>query len=160
MNKHSETGMAEDLIRSIVQTGCAEVHAKTLYEKAVAELENGLIDIEKDEVLESQLNKLDELKKEINALASLRRKTTLTLYNMFNGDKTYWCQVKHLGIAMYTLFEAYEASDNDLVLLDLALEANKQFIKAMTHFLGTEITDCASCFSDAMKAKEKNDGEL
>ena len=45
-NKHSSDGIAEDMIRSFVQVGCAELHAKTLLEKFSAELENGIVDVE------------------------------------------------------------------------------------------------------------------
>ena len=50
-----------------------------------------------------------------------------------------------------TVFEAYEASDNDLELLNLAYEANKAFVSALSRFLGIELTDCAACFADSMK---------
>lgn len=150
-NIHSSDGMAEDLIRSIVQIGCAEVHAKTLYEKTVAELENGLIDIGNDDVVQSRLKKIESIKEEISSYASIRRKTMLYLFGMFDGDKNYWCEIKHLGIAAYTLFEAWEASDNDDDLLDIAMEAQKAFTRALCAFLGKEITDCAACFADMIK---------
>lgn len=153
-NPNSSDGMAEDLIRSIVQMGCAEVHAKTLYEKAVAELENGLIDIGNDDVVQAQLKKIESIKEELSSYASIRRKTMLYLFGMFDGDKSYWCEIKHLGIAAYTLFEAWEASDNDDDLLDVAMEAQKAFTRALCVFLGKEITDCAACFADMIKEKE------
>ena len=139
------------MIRSIVQMGCAEVHAKTLYEKTVAELENGLIDVENDDVVQAQLKKIETIESEIASYASIRRKTMLRLFDMFQGDKSYWCEIKHLGIAAYTLFEAWEASDNDETLLDLANEAQKAFTRALCAFLGKEITDCAACFADMIK---------
>lgn len=150
-NEHSSDGMAEDIIRSIVQMGCAEVHAKTLYEKAVAELENGLIDIGNDDVVQTQLKKIEAIKEEISSYASIRRKAMLYLFGMYKGDKNYWCEIKHLGIAAYTLFEAWEASDNDDDLLDIAMEAQKAFTRALCAFLGKEITDCAACFADMIK---------
>lgn len=152
-NENSSDGMAEDLIRSFVQTGCGEIHAKTLYEKAVAELENGIIDIDDADVVKNQLEKIEQIKEEISELAELRRKIMIQLFEMYDGDKTYWCQVKHLGIGAYTLFEAYQASDDDQSLLDLANDANKAFIKALSHFLGMTPVDCAACFSDMLKAK-------
>lgn len=152
-NIHSSDGIAEDMIRSIVQMGCAEVHAKTLYEKAVAELENGLIDVENDDVVHAQLKKIEAIEGEIGSYASIRRKIMLRLFDMFQGDKSYWCEIKHLGIAAYTLFEAWEASDNDETLLDLANEAQKAFTRALCAFLGKEITDCAACFADMIKEK-------
>lgn len=72
------------------------------------------------------------------------------LFEMFDGDKDMWCQAKHLGIGAMCLFEAYEGSD-DPDLLAMAYEANKEFISAMSRFLGIEWTDCASCFSDYLK---------
>ena len=148
-------GTAEDMIRSFVQIGCAEGHAKTLLEKFTAELENGIIDITDEEVVKKQTEKIEEITEEIDALAELRRSIMLKLFDMYDGDKNYWCMVKHLGVGAYTLFEAYQASDDDTELLTQALEANKSFIKAMSRFLGTEITECASCFSDLLKARKE-----
>lgn len=154
-NKHSSDGIAEDMIRSFVQIGCAESHAKTLLEKYQAQLENGLIDVTKPDVVQAQVEKIDDTVQEINSLAQLRRGIMLRLFELFDGDKDYWCEVKHLGIGAYTLFEAYQASDDDPTLLNLANEANKRFIKALTRFLGVPITECASCFSDILKAQKK-----
>lgn len=151
-NPNSETGIAEDLIRAYIQFGCAEIHAKTLYEKTNAELENGMIDVEDSEQLQKQLEKSDMFREDINTYASLRREVMRKLTDLFpNGDKSMWCQAKHLGIGMMTLFEAYQGSDDDIELLHTAYEANKAFVKAMTRFLGVEIGDCAACFSDALK---------
>lgn len=150
-NKHSTDGIAEDIIRSFVQIASAEMHAKTLLEKRVSELENGFIDLETD--LEQQLSKISELKIEINDLAELRRSDMLYLFDLYGGqgDKEKWCTVKHLGIAMMTAFEAWQASDNDEALLTSALDKNKLFIKAVSQFLGVEVTECAACFADILK---------
>ena len=152
-NPMSSSGIGEDILRSIVQFGCAEVHAKTLYEKTRAEIENGIIDIENKEVRETALEKMEEYRQDMGNYAQLRRRAMLSLYKMFEGDKDMWCQIKHLGVASYTLLEAYEASDEDMDLLELAYDANKEFVKAVTRFLGVGITDCASCLSDLFKAK-------
>lgn len=154
-NTLSETGMAEDMIRSYVQFGCAEIHAKTLYEKATAELENGLVDVTDQEVLAKQLEKVEAYREDIGTYADLRRNIMRKLLSMFDGDKDMWCQAKHLGIAMMTLFEAYQASDDDPDLLQMAYEANKAFTKAMSRFLGAEISDCAACFSDFLKGNNE-----
>lgn len=156
-NKHSSDGIAEDMIRAFTQMGCAETHAKTLLEKFQAQLEDGLIDVSNPEVVDKHIRKINETIEEINDLASSRRAIMLRLFEMYDGDKDYWCEVKHLSISAYTLFEAYQASDDDTTLLNLALEANRRFIRALTHFLGVEITDCAACASDAIKAKERKD---
>ena len=155
VNRNSSDGFAEDLIRAFTQVGCAESHAKTLLEKATAELDNGLIDIENHEVVEKQIEHINDLTDEINELAELRRDMMRYLQKMYpDGDKNYWCMVKHLSIASMTAFEVYQASDDDPELLNMALEANKRFVKALTHFLGVEISDCAACFADMIK-KEK-----
>lgn len=150
-NKDSEVGQAEDMIRAFVQFGAAEIHAKGLYEKATAELENGYINIEDNEVLQKHLDKCEQYRLDIETYANLRRSVTRKLFSMFDGDKDAWCLVKHLGIGAMTLFEAYEASDNDLELLNMAYDANKAFVLAMTRFLGVEISDCAACLSDSLK---------
>ena len=153
-NKLSETGMAEDLIRSFVQFGASEIHAMNLYYKTQAELENGLVDIEDNSVLQAHIAKGEQYREDIETYANLRRSVMKHLFEMFDGDKDVWCLVKHLGIGAMTVFEAYEASDNDLELLGFAYEANKAFVNAMSRFLGVEITDCAACFADAMKGVE------
>lgn len=147
-------GIAEDLIRSIVQLSCSELHAKTLYEKFTAELENGLIDTENTEVVDKQVGKIEEALADLNELAQLRRRAMLTLYNLYNGDKSYWCQIKHLGAASYCLMECYLASDDDSELLQLAMDANRAFVRAISQFLGVEITDCAACLSDYLKGQK------
>lgn len=157
-NKHSSDGIAEDMIRAFTQMGCAETHAKTLLEKFQAQLEDGLIDLNNPQLVEQHIKKINDTIEEINDLASSRRAIMLRLFEMYDGDKDYWCEVKHLSISAYTLFEAYQASDDDSTLLNLALEANKRFIRALTHFLGVEITECAACFSDLVKAKEIKNG--
>lgn len=151
-------GVAEDLIRSFVQVGCAEVHAKTILEKYNAQLENGLIDLNDNKAVLEQTDKITAITDELNNLAELRRGLMLRLFNMYDGDKDYWCLVKHLGIGAYTLFEAYQASEDDPELYTLALEANKRFIYSLTHFLGVEITECAACFADILKSERDNNG--
>ncbi|MEI5994032.1 hypothetical protein [Candidatus Enterococcus mansonii] len=154
-NKHSTDGIAEDLIRSFVQVASAEMHTKTLLEKRVSELENGLIDLET--ALEMQLQKITDMKEEITVLAELRRADMLYLFELYGsrGDKEKWCTVKHLAIAMMTAFEAWQASENDEALLSTALTKNKLFIKALTQFLGVEVTECAACFADIIKGGQK-----
>ena len=155
-NSMSESGIAEDMIRSYVQFGCAEIHAKGLYEKAMAELENGLIDVEDEEVLQKQLDKCNQYQDDINEYAQLRRNVMRKLFEMFDGDRDMWCQAKHLGIGAMTLFEAYQASDDDPELLNMALDANSSFVNAMSRFLGVEITSCSACFADALKGTDDN----
>lgn len=151
-NVDSETGMAEDMLRSIVQLGATEMHYQTLYNKSVAQLENGLIEVEKDEVREKQLDKINRYREEINDVADVRRKMMRKLFSLFDGgNKDAWCLIKHLGVASMTAFEAYQASNDDAELLDLYYDINKEFNKAVTDFLGAEITDCAACLSDFLK---------
>lgn len=157
-NSLSESGIAEDLIRSYVQFGCAELHAKTLYEKTIAELNNGVVDVEDAEVVQKHLERAQMFRDDINSYAEMRRGIMRKLLDMFpSGDKSMWCQAKHLGMGMMTLFEAYQGSDDDAELLHMAYEANEAFTLAMSRFLGVEITSCASCFADALKGV--TDGE-
>ena len=154
VNKNSEVGSSEDLLRAVVQMGAAEIHAMGLYFKTTAEMENGLVNIDDPEVLQKQIDKAEMYREDIETYATLRRQMTTALKDMVGTDeanKDMWCMVKHLGLSMMQCFEAYENSDNNLELLNLAYEANKAFTKAVTRFLGIEITDCASCLSDSMK---------
>lgn len=160
MARIMQDGTAEDLIRSFTQIACAENHAKTILEKYEAQLENGLIDGNDPEAVNAQLEKINDIMLEINAMADLRRGVMHHLMTMYNGDVDYWCMVKHLAVGAYCAFEAYQASDDDAELYGLYLEANKRFIKAMSHFLGVEITECAACFADALKTKGDDNDTL
>lgn len=152
-NRHSTDGLAEDMIRSFVQVASAEMHAKTLLEKRTSELENGLIDLDDEEVLAKQFAAINSLKEAIHELAELRRADMLYLFELYGkqGEKEQWCTVKHLGIAMMTAFEAWQASDQDEFLLSGYLKKNKLFLRAVTEFLGVEVTECAACFADILK---------
>ena len=158
-NKYATDGIAEDIIRSFVQIATLEMHTKTLLEKRVSELEYGMID---EDDIEEQIEVIKELEVEIHELTKLRREDMLYLYEMYGsvGDKEKWCSVKHLGIGMMTAFEAWQASDNDPQLLRGALKKNQYFIKAISAFLGVEITECASCFANILKTnKEEKENE-
>ncbi len=160
-NPYSESSQAEDLIRALVQMGCAEVHAMTLYFKATAELDNGLIDVTDNEVVQKQIEKIEMFKEDIHNYADLRRRMTKTLFDLFDNDKKdklLWCQIKHLGLSAYQIMETYEASNDNPELLLLAYETNKAFTKAISRFVGVEVTECASCLGDALKG-ENNDKE-
>lgn len=154
-NSNSTSGLSEDLVRSFIQVGCAELHLKTLLEKRISELENGMV---KEENLSKHIETISDIESDMEELAQVRREEMLYIFNAFggNGDREQWCMVKHLGLASFTAFEAYQASDSDPDLLHMAVELNKKFIKAMTKFLAFEITDCAACFADMMKG-ENND---
>ena len=160
VNKNSEVGAAEDLLRAVVQMGAAEIHAMGLYFKTTAEMENGLVNIDDPEVLQKQIDKAEMYREDIETYATLRRQMTTALKDMVGTDeanKDMWCMVKHLGLSMMQCFEAYENSDNNLELLNLAYEANKAFTKAVTRFLGIEISSCSACLSDALKGVEKGE---
>ena len=153
-NVNSEVGSAEDLLRAVVQMGAAEIHAMGLYFKTTAEMENGLVNIDDPEVLQKQIDKAEMYREDIETYATLRRQMTTALKDMVGteeANKDMWCMVKHLGLSMMQCFEAYENSDNNLELLNIAYEANKAFTKAVTRFLGIEITSCSSCLSDALR---------
>lgn len=152
-------GISEDLIRAFVQVGCAEVHAKTLVEKYNAQLENGLIDLNDSGAVLRQTDKITAITEELNNLAELRRSLMLRLFDMYDGDKDYWCLVKHLAISSYCAFEAWQASEDDAELYSLALEANKRFIWSLSQFIGMEPVDCASCFADLLSAKRRQGKE-
>lgn len=151
-------GAAEDLIRAFVQMGCAELHMKTLVEKYNAQLENGLIDLSDDEAVSKQIEKIRDSEYELATLAECRRGLMLRLKDMYECDDDYWCIVKHTGLAMYCAFEAYQATE-DADIYNEYLDANRRFIHALTHWLGVEITDCAACFADALKAERNKDVE-
>lgn len=152
-----QDGISEDLIRAFVQVGNAELHMKTLVEKYNAQLENGLIDTTDGDALNRQIEKITTATDEVNELAETRRSLMLILKEMYDGDPDYWCIVKHTALAMGCAFEAWQASDDDSALYGAYLETNKRFTKALTHFLGVEITDCAACFGDILSARNRKE---
>lgn len=157
MSRIVSDGAAEDLIRSFVQMGCAELHMKTLVEKYSAQLENGLIDVTDNEAVNKQVEKINDAADELTAIAEVRRGLMLRLMDMYDCDKDYWCIVKHTGMAMYCAFEAYQATDDADIYMEY-MQCNRRFIHALTHFLGVEVTDCASCFADILAAERNNNG--
>lgn len=156
-NINSEVGSAEDLLRAIVQMGAAEIHAMGLYYKTSAEMENGLVNVDDNEVLQKQIEKSEMYREDIETYADLRRRMMSALMEMVGTDeanKDLWCMVKHLGLSMMQTFEAYENSENNLTLLNLAYDANKAFTKAVTRFLGIEVNDCAACLSESLRGEQ------
>lgn len=154
-NEMSSSGAAEDLIRAFQQMGCAEVHLKTLYEKTIAEMENGLVDMTDADVQQMMIEKLTDYREDLIQCANLRRRMMVSCFEMFSGgDKDVWCMVKHLAVSAYCAWEVWQASDDDPELLDIAVEANKMLTKYITRFLGMEVTSCASCLSDYLKGKD------
>lgn len=147
-NKLSSEGLLEDLMRTMVELVCAELHEKTNLERLNADLELGEIDqLEFDQLEPDYIQNLDEV-------TQLRRATTKMIYDLSGGKGNIkkWCLTKHVAGAMYTAFEAYQASDNDMALYDLYLGINKYFIKVMTEFMGLPVISCASCLTDILKS--------
>ena len=149
-------GLSEDLIRAFQQAACAEGHYKTLIEKYNSEMENGLIDVEDDDVRNAHLEKLNGAIQELNELAEIRRAMMLHVMNRYEkADKSMWCVVKHLALSEYNAFEAYQASDNNAELLNIWLSMRGRFINAVTRWLGIEVTDCVACYEDAIRAERR-----
>lgn len=154
-NTLSSSGMAEDMIRAFQQMSCAELHLITLYQKTLAELENGIIDVEDDEIRNAHIEKAEQYREDLINVTNCRRDMMRACFEMFDdGDKDVWCMVKHLGASSACAWEVWGASDDDPTLLQIAVEASKLFTRFITQFLGMEITDCASCLSDYLKGEE------
>ena len=116
-------------------------------------MDNGLIDVTDAEILQSQLAKIGTFRSMMEEVTDMRRKLMVKLYSIGTGDKDYWCLVKHLGTGAFQAYETYMASDDDSELYNLWLESNKLFVKAVTGFLGYEVTDCAACLHDYLKGE-------
>lgn len=154
-NINSSSGMAEDLVRAFIQMGCSELHLKTLYEKTLAEMENGIADMSDADVRKKYIDKANQYRDDLIETAQIRRRMMLKCFELFDdGDKDVWCMVKHLGISAMCAFETWQASDDDDAMLDIAIDANKMFTKYLSAYVGMEITNCASCVSDYLKGKE------
>lgn len=157
VNVHSTDGYTEDLIRSFVQVGALEMHAKTLLEKRESELVNGL---NEKQTMQEQTAIVNEMKEQVSIYADMRRADMLLLYKIFGekGDKEQWCMVKHLAISSMTAFEAWQGCTDkyETELFKMYIDKNALFINAMAKFLGVEITECASCFADILKGEERH----
>lgn len=153
-NIMSSSGQAEDMIRAFQQMACTELHLITLYQKTVAEMENGIVDVSDDEIRNKHLERAEQYREDLIRVTECRRSMMRECFSLFeNGDKDVWCMVKHLGASSACAWEVYQASDDDPELLMIALEASKLFTKYITQFLGMEITDCASCLADMLKGE-------
>lgn len=73
------------------------------------------------------------MKEELFEVTEQRRQDMRTLFDLFEGkgDKEQWCIVKHAAMAMYTAFEAWQASDNDRLLYQICIE--KMLISSKNH---------------------------
>lgn len=143
-NKNSSSGVAEDLIRAYIQFGCAELHIKTLIEKYLSKGKK------------KDLELVNTLNEQLNSYAELRRDIMRKLLDMFKSNEDAWCLVKHGGVGAMQVFEAFQNSDDDTDIYYLWIKSNKHLITSLSIFLGTEIVDCASCFSEILKGDKKN----
>ncbi|MFV0409636.1 MAG: hypothetical protein ACK5LJ_08065 [Paracoccus sp. (in: a-proteobacteria)] len=148
-NQNSTSGMLEDLIRGMIQLTAMEVHAKTALEKTAHELsicEDSELEqvVEKEMVAEGHLHHVTELRRQAMRLIA-------SYAPNLNPEK--WCEVKHAAMAMYTIFEAYQADGKNQGLYGLYLDTNKLFISVVSDWLGLDIPPCAACFSDALKGE-------
>lgn len=152
MQTKGDYGM-EDIIRAFVNISVAEAHAKTNYEKIISEMENGTIDVDDEKVLEKHLSMSETTREQLSNICGLRRRIMMRMYDAFpERNEHEWCMIKHLAIVQNCLFEAYQAGDEQSERL--WLDANEEFTKAMSDFLGMEITPCSACFSDMIKEAE------
>lgn len=146
-NSKSTSGFLEDLVRGFVQLASVELHAKTALEKA----EHNLTIVEMENLSEAT-NALERADEHLQRVTNLRRQSMNVISNYaekLNPEK--WCEVKHSAMAMYTIFESYQADPKNDDLSELYFETNNLFIEIMSDFLGFTIEPCASCFSDALK---------
>lgn len=145
-NSNSTSGMLEDLIRNLQQIASAELHAKTALEKA----ENEVTTAEPEDLTKAS-EKVMNAEKHLNDVTEVRRDVMRLIQRFANSiDETKWCEVKHLAMAAYTAFEAYQAI-NDVEIYNYYIQCNNLFIEAVSDWLGLDILPCASCFSDALK---------
>jgi len=149
-NTHTASGAAEDVIRGLMHLVALEMHLKTDIEKLTSELE-----LEDFDCLSEHLKKITQSRENSYQIARMRRSDMLRLYEMFDskGDKSAWCNVKHMLNVAIVKFEVWQAtgSNDDY---DAFIDFNQLLNAEMARFIGVEITDCASCFSDMLKAEE------
>lgn len=147
-NKQSTSGMLEDLVRSLQQLASGELHSKTALEK----LEGQMLSVEDADIVELSAQIRDA--EEHLGLVTEQRRSIMRIIAKYAKDLNpeKWCEVKHMAMASYTAFEAYQAyGDNDADLYVLYMSTNDLFIQSVSDWLGLEIPACASCFSDALK---------
>lgn len=152
-NDKSTSGMLEDLLRSTQQLAAIELHAKTALEKADHEMS-----IAETKDLQQALEKVEKAEKYLKHVTELRRKGMSIMADFAKKlDPNKWCEVKHVMMASYCAFEAYQAEPTSIPLEAFYLDTNKLMIEVVSDFLGLDIPPCAACFSDALKAKKEGD---
>lgn len=161
-NEKASNGIIEELVRAMIQVGCCEIHTKTLIEKYEAQLSNGTIDIDDEDVVIEKNNQIEREDKKLKSYAYYRRKIMNEILDIGEeiskkkGNHDLWCKVKHGGLAMMFVFESYQASNekHEINLYDIWLGLNQLFIGELSEFIGLEWTDCASCFGDMVQGLE------
>jgi len=158
-NLHTSSGVAEDLIRGLQNLVALEAHYLTDLLKYQSQIDQNLVD--GDEIM-STIESIEFSQEMLTNITMLRRAEMKRLKSMFKdeeGDDSYWCSVKHLlGVTMF-LTEVWQGTNDDDDF-DAMVKANELLIYTMTKFLGVEITSCAACFSDMLKANvEKKNGD-
>lgn len=153
INKVADSG-AEDVIRALNNVCCNEAHSLTLYNKYSSQLENGTVDVDNPEIVNELLERADNAKKQMDSFTNLRRAIMQKLMEMSDGNKDQWCCVKHSALTANCLYEAWMASSDDADLERLYLDAQAEYTKVLSDFMGFEITPCSACFSDMLKEGE------
>ena len=151
-NKHTSSGVSEDIIRSIKELVALEEHLVTLVLKYNSKITHNLTDD-----VSIELINVKETCVELKTITDLRRSQMLRLKEMYADtvDDNYWCNVKHLSAVAKLSVEQYQATGNTDDFHYMA-HVHELLISTITKFLGVEVTSCQSCFSDILKAEELN----
>ena len=149
-NKHTSSGVSEDILRSVKELVALEEHLVTIVLKHNSKITHDLT-----EDVNSELAKVKDACSELKTVTNLRRSQMLRLKEMYADtiNEDYWCNVKHMaGVAKLSV-EQYQATgtNDDFHYMS---DVHELFISTVTKFLGVEVTSCQSCFSDILKAEE------
>ena len=164
-NKNSSSGVAEDALRAIREARALENHQFTLMMELDSKWKDSLNADELDtDALERVMEDVRESVEDMLKISQIRRKRMKYATDIFNnkGDEKKWCSIKHVLGLIESTFEIWQADPTPENFEDL-VDVNELTIKFITKWLGVEITSCAACFGDILKATERgevDDNEL
>ena len=161
-NKHSSTGIVEDLLTNIMHLCAIEYHLNILirkYEdenKFIYNMEATEFQSTSDlEEIENNQEKLMGLVMLLNEVTANRRKAMLKLKESAQdgGNPDLWCLVKHVLTASVTAFEVFQNNVLDRELEEIWLNQSRVANQVIAGFLGYEVTPCSACLSDQMRGE-------
>ena len=145
-----------DLALSIAQDCADEWHSRDYIQGLESELES--VDEKEMPALHEKLKKQIEEEKEewLDGVKLRRRKMDVLGIQSPNYDYHKRCTLKHRATAYVEAVETYQASPQDINYVVL-VKSEKRFFRALSKFMGMEITDCGRCLSDQLNVEQSKE---